>query len=483
MHLKKTDIGLAMLLVLLVGCFVSCCVIFFGSDEMAGLARQRKEEKLAGQFLEDARNRTLKTGTLPADETCGVADGETSEEAGGETGGETDGKSAPAGSGMHAEPGTETAPASGIDLDYADTRYFANEYGVHYTPDYAVGALDCVLEIPRIKLRRGVYTGTAEEIRTDLAYWMVTTAVPGYRLGETVYCIYGHNSPVQGLSFNDLWTLEPGDIFLLTSVDSVYLYDVTGLSYEFREVVQADIARNFALPADKCFIATCAQGAYAGRDLVVEGTLRNKYTLAEWQAGGKESIQAAASGKAPATQVSAEAAQAPAAGQASAEAPVSGQPSAVEKTAALLSAKIIGEDLVVTLRDASGKGIPDARIAVTDSDGIFLPAYAAGVPTDKSGSAVFPLDSFTPGENYFAGVLSYHDQEESYVIPPDLFFTVNADSGDPYLMLQDPASGEQGAADYYMVIWSMALTALFLLIVLCTILFIRSICSNCKASD
>ena len=445
--------GYIVLLVILIGCFAFCCLNFFKSEEMAGLIRQRTEEKLADKFVKDAQNGSLETSsTAPAEGTGSTApDPDASKSESSAAG--TDAANEPSNAGTDAA--NVPSNAEGIDLDYEDERYIPNEYGIYYTPDYAVGVLDCVLEIPKIKMRRGVYTGTQAQINRNLAYWMTTTAEPGYKLGETVYCIYGHNSPVHSLSFNDLWTLVPGDIFLLTTDDSVYLYDVTRLSYEFREVVQNDYVRNRELPKDKCYIATCAQGEYAGRDVLVEGTLRKKYTLEEWNTSKDVEMNRKI------------------------ELPVE-----AEKTKTELSAEIVGNELVLTLTDASGKGIENARLTVTDNDGMFLPGYYTGVPTDAGGKATFPLALFTPGEKYWAGVRSFAD--ESYEIPLDRYFTVQAGSesgGGEKLVPQDTGSQERGAADFYMIIWGAMLGVLFLLIILCIILLISSVKSKKKDVD
>lgn len=71
-------------------------------------------------------------------------------------------------------------------------RYYERN-GVTYTPDFARGTLDCVLEIPSISLKRGVYTGTREEIEYDLSIWLTTAASSSLELGKTHYAIYGSN--------------------------------------------------------------------------------------------------------------------------------------------------------------------------------------------------------------------------------------------------------------------------------------------------
>ena len=87
--------------------------------------------------------------------------------------------------------------------EWEDNVWYVRD-GTRYTPDYAKGIIQCVLEIPSVRIRRGVYSGTWEEIQYNLDIWMVTAARPDYELGKTHYCIYGHNHTVQNLSFNRL---------------------------------------------------------------------------------------------------------------------------------------------------------------------------------------------------------------------------------------------------------------------------------------
>ena len=130
----------------------------------------------------------------------------------------TDGASAPDGQTASAPGGPGGADADGPPpASFSDDVYYSDGVTT-YTPDYARGRIDCVLEIdkPDVRIRRGVYTGSWEEIEHDLAVWMVTAARPDYELGRTHYVILGHNTEAQELSFNRLKNVVFGDFSRFT---------------------------------------------------------------------------------------------------------------------------------------------------------------------------------------------------------------------------------------------------------------------------
>ena len=170
-----------------------------------------------------------------------------------------------------------------------DDRYYERG-GITYTPDFARGTLDCVLEIPSISLKRGVYTGTREEIEYDLSIWLTAAASPGLTLGKTHYAIYGHNHPVQDLSFNRLKDVRLGETFTLTKEDQVYLYRVTDIFADWRNSGRRKYAVNLDQDPSLCFIFTCGRDHWLidgpstrYRDYIVEGTLEGVYSVAEWR--------------------------------------------------------------------------------------------------------------------------------------------------------------------------------------------------------
>ncbi len=168
---------------------------------------------------------------------------------------------------------------------YTDDNYYSRD-GVIYTPDMARGVIDCVLEVPTAGIRRGVYTGTWEDIIYDLDIWMVTVSRPDYRLGETHYCIYGHNHTAQDLSFNKLQKVQVGEYFYLTAESGYYTYEITNVFAVTREAATADYVDNFSHGSDKCYIITCGRDDgirnFRYLDLIVEGTLKEHLTIEEY---------------------------------------------------------------------------------------------------------------------------------------------------------------------------------------------------------
>lgn len=159
--------------------------------------------------------------------------------------------------------------------EWEDNVWYVRD-GIRYTPDYAKGFLECVLEIPSVKIRRGVYSGTWEEIQHNLDIWMVTAARPDYELGKTHYCIYGHNHTVQNLSFNRLKDVKKGELFKLTCEKGIFTYKVSEIFAWWREEVTEKLVDNFNLSANECYIITCGRGENRYKDLVVKGILQSK---------------------------------------------------------------------------------------------------------------------------------------------------------------------------------------------------------------
>lgn len=166
--------------------------------------------------------------------------------------------------------------------DIVDDVYYTNHEGYMYQTDDAKGYLDCVLVIPKIGLKKGVYTGTWEEILYDLDIWMATVAQPSFLLGATHYAIYGHNHTQQSLSFNRLPELEPGDIFYLVNCKGVYVYEVDRVYSLSRTQTTNEIIKG-EWSSEVCHIITCGRGANRYKQLIVEGMLQEVITIAEYQ--------------------------------------------------------------------------------------------------------------------------------------------------------------------------------------------------------
>ena len=424
MQRKRVLTGYIILLIMLIGMFSFSLVHLLRSEEVQGFQRQHEEEKAAELFLQDIKENSRRI--------CENTDEQTTDK-------ESEASTATAWKG-------DRIPADQVDLNYTDDNYEVIG-GVKYTPDYAAGHLDCVLEIPKIKMRRGVYTGTASEIQHDLDIWMTTTAHTDYVLGETHYCIYGHNSPTQSLSFNDLKHVGVGDIFLLTTEDYVYLYDVTDFYPQWRELVKKDITDNFPLPAEKCFIITCGRDQYRYKDIIIEGTLREKYTTDEWF-GTNVEIRPKEPEYLPANIVSV-------------------------KEETTLSISLQGDKLHLYLETGSGRPVQNAELCIADSDGLFLKNAQLNLVTDHNGTVEVPVTAFQTGVYYTAGTRNMRDMDE-YEPPADLEFMIESRSK-PKELVSEAVADDTVQMDSYMVIWGVLLIATAVLAMICAVRICRVI--------
>ncbi|MBP5295027.1 MAG: sortase, partial [Lachnospiraceae bacterium] len=162
--------------------------------------------------------------------------------------------------------------------------------GVVYTPEHAVGRIDCVLEIPKISLKRCVYSGTDEEIAKNLDMWFTVSASGALVPGETHYAIFGHNHTVQNLSFNRLGEVTVGDWFTLTRGRQVYIYLVTDVFASERAAGRRAYAYDDSMDPSRCYIFTCGRDymllngvSTRYKDFIVEGTLWRTIPVRVWQ--------------------------------------------------------------------------------------------------------------------------------------------------------------------------------------------------------
>ena len=253
-------------------------MVFFSKETRevnAGYERQEEEEDIADAYLDYLKELVIAEEEQESKES---------------------GQSEPAGQGGHdyevGEDETEeditVSMDDFIDLIGQDDRYYERD-GVTYTPDYAKGSLAFVLDIPTAGIKRGVYTGTWEEIQYDLDIWMVTMARPEYVLGETHVCVYGHNHTAQDLSFNNLPDVSIGDEFYCYAESGYYCYEITDLRAEWRSTIASEYCDNFDIGSDKMYIMTCGRDyilldgqSTRYKDYVVEGTLKEHLTLREY---------------------------------------------------------------------------------------------------------------------------------------------------------------------------------------------------------
>lgn len=307
---------------LALGTLVLALVSFlFSKETIRGIIRQRTDESVAEEYIQEAlwkeeEEKTSKQTSYISDDTE-TDEAEKSEE-----------KKHKKYKKIETERAEETVESTETFIEertektvkdegpsyipVEDEAYYERG-GVVYTPEYAVGRIDCVLEIPCISLRRCVYTGTAEEIEADLDMWFTVSASPDLIPGKTHYAIFGHNHTVQNLSFNRLAEVSLGDYFTLTRDTEVYIYLVTDMLAAERSTGRAAYAYNDALDPTLCYIFTCGRDymlldgvSTRYKDLIVEGTLWRTVPLSLWL-GEEELIEkneTEASGESPRASVS-----------------------------------------------------------------------------------------------------------------------------------------------------------------------------------
>lgn len=261
------------------GMFVLAAALYFSRDTIRGILRQKQEEAVAEEYLKLFSVDAKEYGPKETEESL-ISQEETKESLRTENyeASETKPQLSTA-----AEEASGASPAEVMTepafREIVDDRYYERG-GVVYTPDYAQGELDCVLEIPCISLKRGVYKGNAAQIDHDLSIWLTTAAKEDMELGKTNYAIYGHNHTVQDLSFNRLKDVSVGDVFTLTKEDRAYVYRVSRIFAEWRSVGRKRYAMTTSLDPSLCYIFTCGRDYWPlngvstrYKDYIVEGTL------------------------------------------------------------------------------------------------------------------------------------------------------------------------------------------------------------------
>ena len=447
------------LCILLAAGLLGLAVWIFTHPETEGMERQKTEEAIAQAYIEDLLHASADT-TGPREVVTSEAslspfpnDTEsTTEEL--EAFEETEEESEVIEEGKEEESSEEAS--SDVDSTEArepagpvanDPNYYQRD-GVTYTPDYAIGELMGVLEVPVAGIKRGAYGGSWEAIVHDLDIWMVTVARPDYVLGETHYCIYGHNHTVQDLSFNRLKDVKPGDVFTYTTQDGVYIYDVTRFFADWREVVDVEYVNNFDIPADKFYILTCGRNEYRYKDIVVEGTLRcvvdledyvkdpeyymysymmdeeEESSSAEWESQTEEETG---------TEESADRNEDGTLDMADEEMSSEEETGAVETSEAAtqepvpcrISVKAVSapgsQAVEIACVDESGKYVP-SDLGLLDSDGLFIERWTQ----DDSADAPHIISGLSPDAAYVAAALNVYGNQ--YIAPEDHIFTYRVDA-------------------------------------------------------
>ena len=289
-------------------CFLILALVsfIFAKETIFGILRQKADSRAAEAYLEAALDEGTEVQTEKMEneeasfQTKGSEDTST-EQKSATTARDTDRPSiAEKISNSDAEtignPATESAVSvkeqDGLAPSYipvADDAYYERG-GVVYTPEHAVGRIDCVLEIPKISLKRCVYSGTDEEIAADLDMWFTVSASGTLVPGETHYAIFGHNHTVQNLSFNRLGEVTVGDWFTLTRGSMVYIYLVTDIFASERASGRRAYAYDDSMDPSRCYIFTCGRDymllngvSTRYKDFIVEGTLWRTVPLRVWQ--------------------------------------------------------------------------------------------------------------------------------------------------------------------------------------------------------
>lgn len=261
------------------GMFVLAAALYYSRDTIRGILRQKQEEAVAEEYLKLFSVDAKEYGPKETEESL-ISQEETKESLRTENFEVSETKPQLS---TAAEETSEPSPAEVMTgpafREIIDDHYYERG-GVVYTPDYAQGELDCVLEIPCISLKRGVYKGNAAQIDHDLGIWLTTAAKEDMELGKTNYAIYGHNHTVQDLSFNRLKDVSVGDVFTLTKEGRAYVYRVSRIFAEWRSVGRKRYAMTTALDPSLCYIFTCGRDYWPlngvstrYKDYIVEGTL------------------------------------------------------------------------------------------------------------------------------------------------------------------------------------------------------------------
>ena len=408
---KKRRDNLLLLIILvpiLTAGFFICLHYFLIRPEIEGYIRQEEEEDYVNVFFEDIKNDTVETISV------------------------------------------EDVDVTYVDseLEYEDNYDYLFSNGMKYTPEYAKGHLDCVLEVPSIQMRRGVYSGTYQEIKADLNMWMTTAAHPNYELGKTHYCVYGHNSQAQHLSWNDLKNVQVGDYFMLTNSRFVYLYDVTKFFAQWREHVTQDIINNWDLPKTQAYLITCGRNEYRYRDIIVVGELRKRYTLKEW-----EEVK----GDITATRVETKYTR----------------EEEDTRPRLELSAENTDTAIMVTLHDPDGNPIKDTGICVTDEDGLFVEnLHKEFVRTDENGRVEFPIEWFEDEKTYVIGTELL--ELEDFRNANDVAFTVDTEHTTKVVSYEKVVT-KQEMPDWYLYLWGGMILLSGILILTCIVAIIVKI--------
>ncbi|MBQ6541455.1 MAG: sortase [Lachnospiraceae bacterium] len=289
-------------------CFLILALVsfIFAKETVLGILRQKADSRAAEAYLEAALDEEteVQTEKMENDEASfrTKSSEDTSTERKTETAARDTNRPTDAEKTTNSDAETIGNPTTESAVSVNEQDWLAPSYtpvtddayyergGVVYTPEHAVGRIDCVLEIPKISLKRCVYSGTDEEIAADLDMWFTVSASGALVPGETHYAIFGHNHTVQNLSFNRLGEMTVGDWFTLTRGSMVYIYLVTDVFASERASGRRSYAYDNSMDPSRCYIFTCGRDymlldgvSTRYKDFIVEGTLWKTVPLRVWQ--------------------------------------------------------------------------------------------------------------------------------------------------------------------------------------------------------
>ena len=289
-------------------CFLILALVsfIFAKETVLGILRQKADSRAAEAYLEAALDEEteVQTEKMENDEASfrTKSSEDTSTERKTETAARDTNRPTDAEKTTNSDAETIGNPTTESAVSVKEQDWLAPSYtpvtddayyergGVVYTPEHAVGRIDCVLEIPKISLKRCVYSGTDEEIAADLDMWFTVSASGALVPGETHYAIFGHNHTVQNLSFNRLGEMTVGDWFTLTRGSMVYIYLVTDVFASERASGRRSYAYDNSMDPSRCYIFTCGRDymllngvSTRYKDFIVEGTLWKTVPLRVWQ--------------------------------------------------------------------------------------------------------------------------------------------------------------------------------------------------------
>lgn len=209
-----------------------------------------KDEEAVDLFLEDllAQYEKLKHETATQEQTTGATKEETppsnAQEASQEASQGT------------TEKAYQIDDFIGFDVDNA----WYDIDAAKVVPPEMLGYIECVIEIPKINLRRNVYNGDSwAEIVNNLDAWQLTAASEQLTFGKTHYTIYGHNLPSQKVAFNRMDELVIGDTIIIISSKGRYEFIVSEITKKTALETQEEYVADMERERDLLTIATCGR--------------------------------------------------------------------------------------------------------------------------------------------------------------------------------------------------------------------------------